>query len=34
MTMRWALWGLAAMVTGAQTVYSSFFLSMLKMNRN
>ncbi len=33
LTMRWALWGLAAMVSGAQTIYSSFFLSMLKMNR-
>ena len=33
-TMRYALWGLTAMVTGAQTIYSSFFLSMLKMNRN
>ncbi len=34
MTMRWALWGLTMMVAGVQTVYSSFFLSMLKMNRN
>lgn len=33
-TMRFALWGLTAMVTGAQTIYSSFFLSMLKMNRD
>jgi glycosyltransferase involved in cell wall biosynthesis len=33
-TMRFALWGLTAMVTGAQTIYSSFFLSMLKMNRS
>ena len=26
--------GLTAMVVGVQTVYSSFFLSMLKMSRN
>ena len=32
-TMRIALWGLTAMVAGVQTVYSSFFLSMLKMSR-
>jgi hypothetical protein len=33
-TMRWALWGLTALVGGVQTIYSSFFLSMLKMTRN
>jgi glycosyltransferase involved in cell wall biosynthesis len=33
-TMRWALWGLTALVVGVQTVYSSFFLSMLKMSRD
>lgn len=33
-TMRWALWGLTALVVGVQTIYSSFFLSMLKMSRN
>jgi len=27
------LWGLTAMVIGVQTVYSSFFLSMLRMTR-
>jgi glycosyltransferase involved in cell wall biosynthesis len=32
-TMRFALWGLTAMVVGVQTVYSSFFLSMLRMTR-
>lgn len=32
-TMRLALWGLTAMVIGVQTVYSSFFLSMLRMTR-
>lgn len=33
-TMRWALWGLTALVVGVQTAYSSFFLSMLKMSRD
>jgi len=33
-TMRFALWGMAALVVGVQTIYSSFFLSMLKMNRS
>jgi hypothetical protein len=33
-TMRFALWGMTGMVIGVQTVYSSFFLSMLKMNRS
>jgi hypothetical protein len=33
-TMRFALWGMTALVVGMQTVYSSFFLSMLKMNRS
>jgi hypothetical protein len=32
-TMRLAVWGMLAMVVGVQTVYSSFFLSMLKMSR-
>jgi hypothetical protein len=30
-TMRYALWGFTAMVLGVQTVYGSFFLSMLGM---
>ena len=33
-TMRFALWGLTAMVAGVQTAYSSFFLSMLRMTRS
>jgi len=32
-TLRYALWGLTAMVLGVQTIYSSFFLSMLGMAR-
>ncbi|MFL5341043.1 MAG: glycosyltransferase family 2 protein [Gemmataceae bacterium] len=32
-TLRLAFWGMTALVVGVQTVYSSFFLSMLKMNR-
>jgi hypothetical protein len=32
-TMRYALWGLTAMVLGVQTIYGSFFLSMLGMAR-
>jgi hypothetical protein len=32
-TLRFALWGLTAMVLGLQTIYSSFFLSMLGMAR-
>jgi glycosyltransferase involved in cell wall biosynthesis len=32
-SMRFALWGLTAMVVGVQTAYSSFFLSMLRMTR-
>ena len=32
-TMRFALWGMTGLVVGVQTVYSSFFLSMLRMNR-
>jgi hypothetical protein len=32
-TLRYALWGFTAMVLGVQTVYGSFFLSMLGMNR-
>ena len=31
MTLRSALWGFTAMVLGVQTIYSSFFLSMLGM---
>jgi hypothetical protein len=30
-TMRYALWGLTTMVLGVQTIYGSFFLSMLGM---
>jgi hypothetical protein len=30
-TMRWALWGFLLLVLGVQTVYGSFFLSMLGM---
>jgi glycosyltransferase involved in cell wall biosynthesis len=33
-TMRFALWGLTAIVVGVQTAYSSFFLSMLRMTRS
>jgi glycosyltransferase involved in cell wall biosynthesis len=33
-TLRYALWGLTAMVLGVQTVYGSFFLSMLGLLRN
>jgi hypothetical protein len=33
-TMRVALWGLTAMVLGVQTIYGSFFLSMLGMARD
>ncbi len=32
-TMRVALWGFTAIILGAQTIYGSFFLSMLGMNR-
>ena len=32
-TFRYALWGFLLMVTGVQTIYGSFFLSMLGMNR-
>ncbi len=32
-TLRLALWGFLAMVLGAQTIYGSFFLSMLGMAR-
>jgi glycosyltransferase involved in cell wall biosynthesis len=32
-TMRWALWGFTSMVLGVQTIYGSFFLSMLGMVR-
>ena len=31
LTMRWALWGFTTMVLGAQTMFGSFFLSMLGM---
>jgi hypothetical protein len=30
-TLRYALWGFTAMVLGVQTIYGSFFLSMLGM---
>jgi hypothetical protein len=32
-TLRWALWGFTLMVLGVQTIYGSFFLSMLGMAR-
>jgi hypothetical protein len=32
-TMRVALWGFLTMVLGVQTIYGSFFLSMLGMAR-
>jgi hypothetical protein len=32
-TMRFALWGMTTMVLGVQTIYGSFFLSMLGMGR-
>jgi hypothetical protein len=32
-TLRYALWGFTAMVLGFQTVYGSFFLSMLGMTK-
>jgi glycosyltransferase involved in cell wall biosynthesis len=32
-TLRYALWGFTTMIVGAQTIYGSFFLSMLKMGR-
>ncbi len=34
MTMRYALWGFATLVIGMQTIYGSFFLSMLGMAKN
>jgi hypothetical protein len=34
MTMRYTLWGFTALVLGVQTIYSSFFLSMLSMGWN
>jgi hypothetical protein len=33
-TMRYALWGFTTIVLGVQTIYGSFFLSMLGMARN
>jgi hypothetical protein len=33
-TFRCALWGFLLMITGVQTVYGSFFLSMLGMNKD
>jgi glycosyltransferase involved in cell wall biosynthesis len=33
-TLRYALWGFTTMVVGVQTIYGSFFLSMLGMNRS
>ena len=32
-TMRYALWGLTATVLGVQTIFGSFFLSLLGLNR-
>ena len=32
-TMRYALWGFTAIVLGVQTIYGSFFLSMLGMKK-
>jgi glycosyltransferase involved in cell wall biosynthesis len=32
-TFRWALWGFLIMIAGVQTIYGSFFLSMLGMNK-
>jgi glycosyltransferase involved in cell wall biosynthesis len=34
MTMRYAIWGFVALVLGVQTIYGSFFLSMLDMGRD
>jgi hypothetical protein len=31
-TLRYALWGFTTMVLGMQTIYGSFFLSMLGMH--
>ena len=33
-TLRFALWGFTAMVLGVQTIYGSFFFSMLSMARS
>jgi hypothetical protein len=33
-TLRYALWGFTTMILGVQTIYSSFFLSMLGMARD
>jgi hypothetical protein len=33
-TLRCAIWGLTTMVLGLQTIYTSFFLSMLGMARD
>jgi len=33
-TLRFAIWGMVLMVLGAQTIYGSFFLSMLGMTEN
>jgi hypothetical protein len=30
-TFRWAIWGFTTMVLGAQTIFGSFFLTMLRM---
>jgi len=34
MTMRYALWGSTLMLVGMQTIYGSFFLSMLQMTKS
>ena len=33
-TLRYALWGFTAIVFGVQTIFGSFFLSMLGMTKN
>jgi hypothetical protein len=33
-TLRYALWGFTAMVLGVQTIYGSFFYSMLSLAKN
>jgi hypothetical protein len=31
-TLRYALWGFTCMVLGAQTIYSGFFIGLLRMS--
>jgi hypothetical protein len=33
-TLRFALWGFTAMVLGVQTIYGSFFFSMLSLAKS